>query len=160
MDALKKTTELLNENLTNSENVINELNEKIADMKNKIEIYECKICYSKTVSTILLPCKHSFCSVCAQHCEDERERKCAMCNQRFRSMIKIMGIDESDTNALIEMEENPIDEENIAAARQNNNNQNNADEESSNRVAEGNENGGQGGNNNDGNDAFVRVEEL
>lgn len=106
VDALKKTTEMLNENLNNAEAAITNLNEKVSDMKSKVEIYECKICYSKTISVILLPCKHAFCQVCAEHCEGERDRKCAMCNQKFRTTIKLVGIDESDTGALIDDPQN------------------------------------------------------
>jgi len=101
VEALKKTTELLNDNLEKTEAVVAALNEKILELKSKIENYECKICYSKTISTVVLPCRHGYCSVCAAHCFTEREKKCAMCNQRFKHMVKLMGIDESDTNGLL-----------------------------------------------------------
>ena len=47
---------------------------------------ECKICYGAEINALLLPCKHTTCSTCAEKLKREK-RGCGICRARIRNII-------------------------------------------------------------------------
>ena len=47
---------------------------------------ECKICYAAEINALLLPCKHTTCSTCAERLKREK-LGCGICRERIRNVI-------------------------------------------------------------------------
>jgi len=65
---------------------IGETKIKIGVRKSQLEARTCTICYDNEKNTILDPCGHKFCQVCAATL-----RQCPFCKQRINKRIKVYG---------------------------------------------------------------------
>ena len=54
-------------------------------IENKLKDEICCICYDKKINKMFIPCKHSFCSVCADKLE--KESKCPVCRSQILCAI-------------------------------------------------------------------------
>ena len=62
-------------------NEMNKLAEKIEKMKNA---FQCNICYSKEVDSILVPCGHMLCTDCIN---EIASRRCPFDRERFTTTV-------------------------------------------------------------------------